>query len=116
MSDPTTPAGPLPVPVMPEPDASGPATPAAPQLPLADGSTPPPPDLTQTYEPPPWTAKREAQTMQTSLTIQADEAIARRTALGQTFDDWQAYRDALDAVPQQAGYPLHIGWPLPPSP
>lgn len=44
------------------------------------------------------------------------DTLSAKTRLGdELYDRWQAYRQALRDVPQQAGFPLEINWPESPA-
>jgi hypothetical protein len=77
--------------------------------------TEPPVSAPVIYDPQPLTPEQAAKIQQRSLTIQAEEAIARCAANGQSSTDWQQYKAALEAVSSQSGFPLDITWPIPPS-
>lgn len=66
----------------------------------------------------PETADRSARAKRADLLQQSDwtDTASAPTRLGQAlYEEWQVYRQALRDITAQAGYPLNIQWPTPPT-
>lgn len=61
---------------------------------------------------------QEARAVRDKLLTDSDwtDTLSSKNRLGEDlYNQWQAYRQALRDVPEQAGFPLAIVWPTPPE-
>jgi hypothetical protein len=83
----------------------------------------PSPDYTFSYDSYSWEvntarATKRMRNIRDGLLSDSDwtDTLSSKNRLGEDlYNQWQAYRQALRDVPEQAGFPLAIVWPTPPE-